>query len=115
MRPFYKYNHLKIAKKEFIYLDKMLEGIVEEAMLSHLNLKFGQKVRVKSLEEDAILTVIGVSSRGLQDSYILEYPEGMTKMSYESFGQDPIPCKAIVLNEGLIEPVSNAENFIVNS
>lgn len=96
-------------------LDLLLDEIVQAYIMNHLNLKFGQKVHVKTYEEDFVFTVIGVASRGLQDSYILEFPDGITRLSFENFGQEPIQCRAIVLSEGLLIPVTNAENFIRES
>lgn len=71
-------------------------------MFLKLNLNYGDRVFVKGVCDDINgeeVVVTGVAMRGVVDNYIVEFIDGKTRMSFESYGQKSIEYKSLVLPE----------------
>lgn len=78
-------------------------------MLKHLDLQYQDRVRAinTGTELDGVdLRVIGVASRNIIDTYIVEFLDGSTRTSIERFGQAPVEYRAFTLVEVCLMRVS---------
>jgi len=74
--------------------------------VKHLNFKYKDRAVIKNMHPEIDGTgviIIGVASRYIIDSYIVEFADGLTRKSFEEFGQESIEYRALVLSERCLE------------